>query len=65
LALLVVAGEFGSHELELTGWMVPGLVVGLLAGRHVRPYVDKAWFRPAVLWLAVLGGAAVVIRQVA
>lgn len=65
LGLLAVAGEFGSHELELTAWMIPGILVGLLAGRHVRPHLDNAWFRPAVLWLALLGGVAVVIRQVA
>lgn len=64
VALLVGAGEFGTHELELTAWMVPGMVVGLLAGARVRPLLDRGWFRPAVLWLAVLGGAAVVLRQV-
>jgi uncharacterized membrane protein YfcA len=65
LALLVAAGEFGAHELELTAWMLPGILVGLLAGRHVRPFLDNTWFRPALLWLAVLGGAAVVVRQLA
>lgn len=65
LVLLALAGELGSHELELTAWTIPGIVVGLLAGRHVRPYLDKARFRPAVLWIALVGGAAVVIRQVA
>lgn len=64
LALLAAAGEFGSRELELTAWLLPGIAVGLVAGRHVRPHLDKTWFRPAVLWLALLGGAAVVIRQV-
>ncbi len=63
LALLAVGGEYGLHELELTAWMVPGVVVGLLAGRHVRPLVDTSWFRSAVLWLALLGGALVAIRE--
>lgn len=65
LALLVAAGEFGTNELELTAWMLPGVLVGLLAGRHVRPHLDHTWFRPALLWLALLGGAAVVVRQIA
>ena len=64
VALLAVAGKFGSHELALTGWMIPGIVAGLLAGRYVRPHLDNAWFRTSVLWLALLGGVAVVIRQV-
>ena len=63
VGLLAVAGEFGAHELELTAWLLPGVVIGLVAGRHVRPVVDTAWFRPAVLWLALTGGAVVVIRQ--
>jgi len=62
LALLTFAGEFGSHELELTAWMIPGIGVGLLAGRYLRPHLDNAWFRTSVLWLALLGGAALVIR---
>jgi len=63
LALLALAGEFGSHELELSAWMIPGILVGLLAGRFLRPHLDNAWFRTSVLWLALLGGAAVVLRQ--
>ena len=62
LALLALAGEFGSHELELSAWMIPGILVGLLAGRFLRPHLDNAWFRTSVLWLALLGGAAV-LRQ--
>lgn len=64
LALLFFAGEFGSHELVLATWMIPGIVVGLLAGRHLRPHLDNTWFRTSVLWLALLGGGALVIRQV-
>ena len=63
LGLLVTAGEFGSHELELTAWVLPGIGIGLVAARFVRPHLDRAWFRPAVLWVALLGGAAVVVRQ--
>ena len=43
--------------------MMPGIAVGLLAGRRVRPFVDTTWFRPVLLWLALVGGAAVVVRQ--
>lgn len=63
VGLLAAAGEFGRHELELAAWMLPGIAVGLVAGRWVRPYVDNVWFRPALLWLALIGGAAVVVRQ--
>lgn len=65
VVLLGIAGEFGAHELELTAWMLPGLAIGMLAARWVRPILDQAWFRPAMLWMALLGGLAVVIRQLA
>ena len=60
---LVVTGEFGRHELGLTAWLVPGVVLGLTAARFVRPYVDRSWFRPAVLIVALAGGIALILRQ--
>ena len=60
---LVVTGEFGRHELELTGWLAPGVVLGLAIARFVRPYVDRSWFRPAVLIVALAGGIALILRQ--
>ncbi len=63
LVLLVAAGEFGADEVELSAWLLPGIVVGLLAGRRVRPMLDRTWFRPAVLWLALIGGAVVALRE--
>ena len=60
---LVVTDEFGRHELELTAWLVPGVVLGLTAARFVRPYVDRSWFRPAVLIVALAGGIALILRQ--
>ena len=60
---LVVTGEFGRHELELTGWLVPGVILGLAASRFVRPHVDRSWFRPAVLIVALAGAIALILRQ--
>ena len=60
---LVVTGEFGRHELELTGWLAPGVVLGLAIARFVRPYVDRTWFRPAVLLVALAGAIALILRQ--
>ena len=63
MILLVMTDAFGRDELELTGRMMPGILVGLTAAGWARPYLDRSWFRPALLWLALLGGAAVVVRQ--
>ncbi|MCP5028438.1 MAG: TSUP family transporter, partial [Actinomycetia bacterium] len=32
---LTVAGDFGTHELELTLLLAPGIAFGLIAGRHL------------------------------
>lgn len=60
---LLLSGNFGSHEFELLLWLLPGVTVGLIASRWVRPYLDRPWFRPLVLTLALIGGVALVLRQ--
>lgn len=60
---LVASDEFGGREVELTGWLIPGVLIGLAASRHVRPLLDRAWFRPAVLIVALAGGMALILRQ--
>ena len=60
---IVATDNFGTDELELTGWLIPGVLLGLFAARYVRNYVDRSWFRPAVLTMALVGGVALVIRH--
>lgn len=60
---LVLTGNFGRHEVNLLGWLLPGILLGLVGARWVRPLVDRRWFRPAVLTIALLGGLALVTRQ--
>lgn len=60
---LIATGEFGLYELELVGWLIPGILLGLSLARFVRPFVDRAWFRPAVLLVAFAGGVALILRQ--
>ncbi len=60
---LVLTDNFGIDELELTTWLLPGVVLGLLAARTVRGYVDRSWFRTAVLTMALVGGVALVARE--
>jgi uncharacterized membrane protein YfcA len=64
LVLLAATGNFGHHELELSARLVPGVVAGLVASRWVRPLVDRHWFRPLVLTVAMAGGLALVIRNI-
>lgn len=60
---LLATGEFGSRELELIGWLIPGIILGLFLARFVRPLLDRAWFRPAVLLVALAGGIALILRH--
>ena len=60
---LVAADEFGRREIELTGWLIPGVVFGLVISRFVRPHMDRTWFRPAVLIVALTGAIALILRQ--
>lgn len=60
--LLSLSGNFGGEEAELLAWLVPGALLGLVAARFVRPYVERPGFRQLVLVLALLGGAALIVR---
>lgn len=60
---LLLTGNFGAHELRLTLWLIPGIIGGLVVARWVRPYLERSWFRPLVLVMALAGGLLLVIRQ--
>lgn len=63
IAGLALAGEFGTDETMLTARLLPGIAVGMVAARFARPFLDRSWFRPAVLVIAMLGALALVARQ--
>lgn len=60
---LIAIDRFGSHEATLLALMVPGLLLGVGLSRWTRPLLDRHWFRPAILLLAMAGGAALAINQ--
>ncbi len=59
----IAIDRFGGRELELTATLLPGLLSGLFLSRWTRPFLDRSWFRPAVLTLALIGGALLAFRQ--
>lgn len=61
---LLASGNFGSHEFELLLLLLPGVIIGLIASRWVRPHLDQPWFRPLVLIIALVGGLALTARQI-
>lgn len=60
---LLLSGNFGREEAGLLAWLMPGVIAGLIASRWVRPHLDRPWFRPLVLVIALVGGLALVARQ--
>ena len=60
---LLTTGNFGREEFGLLAWLMPGVVAGLIASRWVRPHLSRPWFRPLVLTIALIGGLALVGRQ--
>ena len=63
LAGMLATGEYGRHEVTLTAWMLPGVLLGLLVARIVRPLVERRWFRPTILVIALVGGVALLVGQ--
>jgi uncharacterized membrane protein YfcA len=44
--------------------LAPAMILGLWASRHLHPFVDGGWLRPAVLTLSAIAGIAAIIRGV-
>lgn len=63
LVALTVAGKFGRGELVDGLWLVPGLLLGMLIGRPVRPWLDRGWTRPAVLSLSAIAALTLVLES--
>ncbi len=61
---LALVGRFGVEELLLLAGLVPPILVGLLLARYVRPWLDRAIFRPVILLIALAGGLALIIRNI-
>lgn len=60
---LALTGSFDSEQVRLVGYLLPGVGLGLLAARYTRRHLDRTWFRPAVLIIALGGGLAVLLRE--
>lgn len=63
VAALASIGRFGAAEFGLTTLLVPFALIGLLVARLVRPWMDRALFRPIVLSIAFAGGVSLIVRN--
>ena len=63
LALLHLAGRFGTHELLLGLALIPGVVVGYLIAGYLSPYLDRGYSRMAVLAISTISALLLILRS--
>ncbi|HSO95895.1 MAG TPA: sulfite exporter TauE/SafE family protein [Acidimicrobiia bacterium] len=57
-------GTITGDQAVFAATLAPFMVGGLWASRHLHPFVDSGWLRPAVLTLSAIAGAAAIARGV-
>ena len=60
VVLLAAVGEFGTDDLVASVILLPPVLIGFVASRHVAPHVDGARLRTGVLALSTLAAASVI-----
>jgi uncharacterized protein len=55
-------GELTGDQALFALTLAPFMVGGLWASRHLHPFVDGGWLRPAVLALSAIAGTAAIAR---
>lgn len=61
LGALSWAGRFGVEELRLSGFLVPGTVLGYFMSRPAAAYLDRGRTRTAVLAVSILAAVSVIV----
>jgi uncharacterized protein len=60
---LTVAGELGVRQWRLALLLLPGVIVGVVASRRLRPYLSGRWFRPSLLALCAASATVLLVEQ--
>jgi uncharacterized protein len=60
----VATGTVTGDQALFAVTLAPFMVAGLWASRHLHPFVDGGWLRPAVLVLSAVAGTAAIARAV-
>ena len=61
LAALAGAGRFGAEEIRLSGFLIPGTVLGYFLSRPAAAYLDSGRTRRAVLAVSALAAVSVIV----
>jgi uncharacterized protein len=62
IAGLAVGGEVHGWQVLLALALVPGIGVGLVAGRFLARRLDARWLRPAVLAVAAIAAVLAIVN---
>ena len=65
LLFLAIDGRFGFRQFALAVALAPGMFLGLLLGKALRPRISVDRFRVIILSVASLSAVAVIIRTIA
>ena len=60
----LITGTVSLDQLLFALTLAPFMVGGLWASRHVHPFVDAGWLRPAVLALSGIAGTVAILHVV-
>jgi len=63
LAVLAMAGEFGTADLLLAFYLLPSMLAGVAFSNRVRHLLDQVWLAPAVYTLSSSVAVVLVIRS--
>jgi hypothetical protein len=58
----VAAGTIHTDQVLFALALLPAMILGLWASKHLHPFVDGGWLRPAVLALSAIAGVAALVR---
>ncbi|MEC8947627.1 MAG: sulfite exporter TauE/SafE family protein [Actinomycetota bacterium] len=63
LAVLAMAGEFGTTDLLLAFYLLPSMLAGVTFSSRVRHLLDHVWLAPVVYTLSSSAAVVLVIRS--
>ena len=61
LIALAWAGRFGTDEMRMSVWLIPGTVIGYFLSRPAAAYLDGGRTRIAVLTVSALAAVSVIV----
>ena len=65
LAVLALAGQFGTSDMVLAAWLVLPAMVGVALSGPLRAPLDRGWLAPSVYVLSSVAAVVLLVRSLA